>query len=175
MIRCSITGITTSESHRFSCTASRQPSGSNLRRSTILDSSSIASAMWANPQVWNSGAAMWHVHPRRSGILDSSATASSTPALLRGAPFGVPVVPEVRMMIRPCSSGLSSLASAEPFAMSFSTVVSPCGSPSVQATTRVTSEAFSSISLNSSSWITTVGPSRSRTSTSCGPANAVLR
>ena len=57
-MRCSITGITTSESHRSSSTASRHPSASNLRRSTTVEPSSNDSARWANPQVWNSGAAM---------------------------------------------------------------------------------------------------------------------
>ena len=64
-----------------------------------------ASARWAKPQVWNSGAAMWVRQPWRSGIRDSSETAASMPASLRGAPFGVPVVPEVRMTIRACRSG----------------------------------------------------------------------
>ena len=113
-----------------SATVSRQPSGSNLRRSTTVDSSSIASARWAKPQVWNSGAAMWQVQPRRSGIRDSSETAASTPASLRGAPFGVPVVPEVRMMIRLGFSGCGSCAADEPFSISSSTV----GSRSVGVT-----------------------------------------
>ena len=104
-MRCSITGMTTRESQPFSSVVLRHSSGSNLRRSTTFDSSSIASAMWAKPQVWNSGAAMWQVQPRRSGIRESSETAASTPALLRGAPFGVPVVPEVRMISRLSFSG----------------------------------------------------------------------
>ena len=56
--------------------------------------------MCAKPQVWNSGAAMCTRHPYFSGIRESSEIAASMPASLRGAPFGVPVVPEVRMMIR---------------------------------------------------------------------------
>jgi hypothetical protein len=133
--------------------------------------------MCAKPQVWNSGAAMCVVQPRFIGIRDISATASSMPALFRGAPFGVPVVPEVRMMIRLGFSGADSSASADPSSISCSTVgVSrEPASLSTQATTRLTSAASWSISVNSSSWTTTVGPSRSRTSTSCGPANAVLR
>ncbi len=65
----------------------------------------MARARWAKPQVWNSGAAMWVRQPYFRGIEESSDTAASRPASLRGAPFGVPVVPEVRMMIRPCRSG----------------------------------------------------------------------
>ena len=63
MIRWSITGITTSESQRSDSVTARQPSGSNLRRSTIVEPSSIASARWAKPQVWKSGAAMWVRQP----------------------------------------------------------------------------------------------------------------
>ena len=68
--------------------------------------------MCAKPQVWNSGAAMCTRQPYLSGIRESSEIAASMPASLRGAPFGVPVVPEVRMMIRlwppGTGSGLSS-------------------------------------------------------------------
>ena len=46
---------------------------------------------------------------------------------------------------------------------------------SVQATSRCSTSASASRPVNSSSWITTDGDSRSRTSTSWGPANAVLR
>ena len=55
----------------------------------------MASAKCAKPHVWNSGAAMWVRQPWRSGIRESSEIAASMPASLRGAPLGVPVVPEV--------------------------------------------------------------------------------
>ena len=55
--------------------------------------------------MWNSGAAMWVRQPWRSGIRESSDTAASMPASLRGAPLGVPVVPEVRITIRACRLG----------------------------------------------------------------------
>ncbi|MGY2702946.1 hypothetical protein ACVW2K_002530 [Nocardioides sp. HB32] len=51
--------------------------------------------------MWNSGAAMCVRQPYFSGIRDSSETAASIPASLRGAPLGVPVVPDVRITIRP--------------------------------------------------------------------------
>ena len=67
--------------------------------------------------MWNSGAAMCTRQPYLSGIRDSSEIAASTPASLRGAPFGVPVVPEVRMMIRlwrvRAVSGLSSCSALD--------------------------------------------------------------
>ena len=49
-----------------------------------------------------------------SGSRDSSAVAASMPASLRGAPFGVPVVPEVRIMIRLCSRRRGSRVGASP-------------------------------------------------------------
>ena len=173
MIRCSITGITTSDSHRSDWVTSRQSSGSKRRRSTTVDPSSIEIARWAKPHVWNSGAAMWVRQPWRRGIRESSDTAAPMPASLRGAPFGVPVVPDVRITIRACRLGGSRSWSGCP-AISASRVSSPT-SLSVQATIRSLTSASESRSANSSSWITAAGRSRSRTSTSWGPANAVLR
>ena len=60
--------------------------------------------------MWNSGAAMWVRQPWRSGSRDISETAASMPASLRGAPFGVPVVPEVRITIRAWRSGAVEVA-----------------------------------------------------------------
>ena len=102
------------------------------------------------------------------------ATASSPSGLERWAPFGVPVVPEVRITKRGLSGG------GFRFESSFSAIsesrVGPSASPSVQPITRVTlSSTPSSRPANSSSWTSTFGPSRRVTSTSCGPANIVLR
>ena len=58
MIRCIITGITIMASHSCFSTVSSESAGSNLRRSTIVEPSSIAMLRCAQPQVWNSGAAM---------------------------------------------------------------------------------------------------------------------
>ena len=114
-IRCSITGITTTPEHLCSSIAASAASGSNLRRSTIVWPSSSDSIMCAKPHVWNSGAAMCTVQPWRSGIRESREMAASMPASLRGAPFGVPVVPEVRMMIRVwCSGGSTGESSDSP-------------------------------------------------------------
>ena len=60
--------------------------------------------------MWNSGAAMWVRQPARSGIRDSSDTAASMPASLRGAPLGVPVVPEVRITIAGVAGGRLQVA-----------------------------------------------------------------
>ena len=118
--------MTTSDSHRCSSTVRSAFSGSNLRCSTTVEPSSIASARWAKPHVWKSGAAMWVRQPWRSGIRDSMETAASMPASLRGAPLGVPVVPLVRITIRACRRGGSSSASSWP-SMSAS-IVSPARS-----------------------------------------------
>ncbi len=58
MIRCIITGITTMASQRCSLSTSSDPAGSNFRVSTSVEPSSMARLRWAQPQVWNSGAAM---------------------------------------------------------------------------------------------------------------------
>ena len=115
-------------------------------------------------------------HPYLSGIRESSEIAASMPASLRGAPFGVPVVPEVRMMIRLWPPGRGQRAVV---ALGVDQRVEGVDrgpvSPSTHDSTRLSTWAFSSRPVNSSSWITTLGCSRSRTSTSCGPAKAVLR
>ena len=156
-MRCSITGITTSESQRSSsATARGSPRGRSVRRSTTVEPSSIASARCAKPQVWNSGAAMWVRQPCRSGIRDSSATAASMPASLRGAPFGVPVVPEVRMTMRACRSRRRRGRRRGTPAISGLERVGALGRlASVQARSRCSTSAPASSSVNSSSWITT--------------------
>ena len=113
--------MTTSESQSSSTSVLRQVSGSNLRRSTTVEPSSMASAKCAQPQVWNSGAATCERQPDFSGSRDSSAVAASMPASLRGAPFGVPVVPEVRMMMRLCLAG-AAWSAGEPCSISDSSV-----------------------------------------------------
>ena len=136
-IRCSITGITTIDWQRSSCAVRSAVAGSKERRSTTVEPSSIASARCAKPQVWKSGAAMCVRHPARSGIRESSETAASMPASLRGAPLGVPVVPEVRITMRAWRSG--GCRSPSSYAdTSCSSVSGPSGppSPSVQASTR---------------------------------------
>ena len=127
-IRCSITGMTTTPSHFFSSMAASAASGSNLRRSTSVWPSSSDSIMCAKPHVWNSGAAMCTVQPWRSGIRDSSEIAASMPASLRGAPLGVPVVPEVRMMIRVWWLGAASGESSLSHSIRASRVSSPSSS-----------------------------------------------
>ncbi len=99
-------GTTTSPEHSCCAVSESVPSGSNLRLSTTVVQSPMASVKWAKPQAWKSGAAII-VRPRAfSGIRSSSAaTGSSDWGCLRLAPFGVPVVPEVRISALPCSGG----------------------------------------------------------------------
>ena len=61
---------------------------------------------WKKPQEWKSGAAIIIVWRLRKGILSISAAIASRPSgLERWAPFGVPVVPEVRITKRGLSGG----------------------------------------------------------------------
>ena len=60
----------------------------------------------AKPQEWNSGAAIIVFSRAFSGIRESSAAAGSSDlGCEREAPFGVPVVPEVRMTALPGAAG----------------------------------------------------------------------
>ena len=110
-----------------------------------------------------------------NGIFESSATAPSRPDSPRGAPFGVPVVPEVRITGRVACSGTGCL-SVEPFSISSSTVGTSPVPPSCQAITLGRSMPdFSISSVNSSSYTIAAGFSRSHTSPSWVPEKAVLR
>ncbi len=105
-MRCIITGTTTSASALLCAISRSDSSGSNLRVSTIVVPSSRPRLKWAKPHEWNSGAAMCDVARYCSGILDRNEVAgSSVSGEPRLAPFGVPVVPEVRMIILPVFSG----------------------------------------------------------------------
>ena len=101
------------------------------------------------------------------------ATAAPIPASVRGAPLGVPVVPDVRITTRLCRDG-GAWSAVDPLRIIPSTV-SASVSASVHARTRCSVVAASISAANSSSYTTAPGISRSRTSTSWGPANAVLR
>ncbi len=77
--------------------------------------SSIPIVKWAKPHEWNSGAAMCDTWPRRSGIFERNDTAgSSESGDARFAPLGVPVVPEVRMIALPVSSGGTGRSVGDP-------------------------------------------------------------
>ena len=100
-MRWIITGTTASTSARLSCTACSVPSGSKRRRSTIVEAVGRLMTKWKKPQEWKSGAAIIIVSRLRNGILSISAAIASSPSgLERWAPFGVPVVPEVRITKR---------------------------------------------------------------------------
>ena len=60
----------------------------------------------AKPHEWKSGAAIIVRSPALSGIRDRSEIAGLRPSgVLREAPFGVPVVPDVRITTRPGLGG----------------------------------------------------------------------
>jgi hypothetical protein len=105
-MRWIITGTTTSAVHSCCAVSDSVASSSNLRLSTTVEARLMPSAQLANPQAWNSGAAIIVRSRACSGITDSSEAIGSTVlGIERSAPFGVPVVPEVRMIARPCCPG----------------------------------------------------------------------
>ena len=122
---------------------------------------------WASPQAWNSGAATTTVSRARTGIVDRiDPNESAPPADDRAAPLGRPVVPDVRMTVRPGRLVIGRIATADRWAASSSSSDSPTTTAAPQPST---------IGANSSSWRTTSIASLSTTSASCGPANPVLR
>ena len=139
-------------------------SGSNLRLSTIVVVRPIASVKCAKPQEWNSGAAIIVRSPALSGICSSSAaTGSSDCGWRRLAPFGLPVVPEVRISALPCSAGGSRSDGVAAGDQVVDRAVGPVASGSCQAMKRLRPAVAPSISsANSSSKITATGSSRSR-------------
>ena len=131
---------------------SRMFSGSNFRRSTIVEAVSIASPKCAKPHWWNSGGATSTFSRPRSGIAERIATAAPIPGEPREAPLGVPVVPEVRIVWRPSWSGGSGVTGSPP-SISSSSVGSAISSPSSRQATKPLRRysAFESSSANSAS------------------------
>ena len=109
-MRWSITGTTTSAVHSCWAIALSVSSGSNLRRMTSVELSAMPRVKCAKPQEWNIGAASIVCSRARSGIMSNSAAAgSSDSGWRRWAPFGLPVVPLVRITTRPLRLGGSSV------------------------------------------------------------------
>jgi hypothetical protein len=131
----------------------RIASGSNRRRSTTVEERLMPSVKCAKPQVWNSGAAIIVFSRACSGMRESSVAAGSRErGWERLAPFGVPVVPEVRRMALPRDEGgfKSERSPSRTMSSSVRTARSPSGS--CHATTRRRPSAASSrTSSNSSS------------------------
>lgn len=91
------------------CSAIRESdaSGSNVSGSTNVTPSALPSDSVSKPNEWNSGAGTYTTSLRRSGTVASSPAIAAGPLdrALRAAAFGVPVVPDVWMTIRPCRRG----------------------------------------------------------------------
>ena len=82
--------------------AASTASGSKCDCSTAVDDMPSPMPRCASPQAWNSGAAMTTVSRARIGTVDSNGVSPSAPPLpVRAAPLGRPVVPDVRITIRP--------------------------------------------------------------------------
>jgi hypothetical protein len=105
-MRCIITGTTISAAVWCCAVSDSVSSGSNLRLSTSVEDRLMPSVKCTKPHEWNIGAAIIVFSRAFSGIMASSAAAGSSDlGCEREAPFGVPVVPEVRMIALPRSLG----------------------------------------------------------------------
>ena len=165
-MRCSMTGTTTSAPARCSAMAASVASGSNCACTTAVDDIPSPTPRWTRPHAWNSGAAMTTVSRARIGTTSSSGVNESTPlALPRAAPFGRPVVPDVRITWRPTwRDGVSgTIDGSRPSARSSLPPIATAA------------PASATISANTSSWRIVSTPSWATTSASWGPANPVLR
>ena len=96
----------------------------------------MPSVKCTKPQEWNIGAAIIVLRRAFSGIIASSAAAgSSERGCERAAPFGVPVVPEVRMIALPrAEGGLRSAGSPRSISASSRGSLASPSSGSCQAT-----------------------------------------
>src|SRR5207253_10534801 len=91
----------------------------------------------ASPQAWNSGTAISVVSRERSGMRERVPTiGSALRGWARDAPLGVPVVPDVRIVIRLGASGGSGSVSG-PVSISLLRVRAAGRIASVQATKRL--------------------------------------
>ena len=131
--------------------------------------------VWPSPCAWNSGAGTMQTEPALIGTrFRNHASGSRFSARRTCAPFGAPVVPDVRITVRPSSGGGSSGAGSP---RRSSARVGSCEavSPGV-ATMRAIEPGSAAVttSANSPSWTSTVGCSRSSTAASSGPGIDVL-
>ena len=151
-MRWSMTGTTTSAVHSCWAVALSVSSGSNLRRRTSVEPRPMPSVKCAKPQEWNIGAAIIVRSPACSGIFENSAAAgSSDSGCLRCAPFGVPVVPLVRMTTRPFSAGGTTSSGSPASIRSSSSGSLGLSSPSFQAMKRLRRSPASCVSPSNSS------------------------
>ena len=105
--------------------------------------------------------------PAFSGIRSMIEMSGPKPlGVLRAAPFGVPVVPEVRMIVRPCLRGTSSAGGRG--------VLSTRRTSSLSLIRRMLSGRSSVAAASSSSWMIAVISCCSATTASWGPARPVL-
>ena len=108
-MRRSITGTATKTSARCRAIRASERSGSKCRSSTIVSPSNKLVVALANPHAWKHGAAMTIFSCARYGSRSSNAIAApGCGAPATSAPLGGPVVPDVKMMIRPSRAGRSN-------------------------------------------------------------------
>ena len=100
-IRCSITGTTIIVVARFDSRLSSTSTGSNRRATTSVEPSATPSSIWLKPSAWKIGAHSCVTPRARNGTFDNTPpTGANDIGTSRSAPFGVPVVPLVRITNR---------------------------------------------------------------------------
>src|SRR5947209_5667154 len=114
-MRDSITGTTTIAVALCSSRLSSVVSGSNRRRTTSVEPSPTPTIACMNPRAWNIGTHSSVTSRARNGTLLSRPPISDNErGSERGAPFGVPVVPLVRIVIFGHSAGLGGSVVSPP-------------------------------------------------------------
>ena len=137
MIRASITGTTINAVTSLPSRLARVCSGSKWRRTTRVEPSAKPSAVNANPRAWNIGTHSSVTSRARNGTLPSRPPMiDSDRGSSRGAPFGVPVVPLVRITIFGATRSLGGVPVKLDSISASSVSPPPSAPPSVQARKR---------------------------------------
>ena len=174
-MRWSIVGTTVSTSTRWRSIDASVSRASKRRGSTAVHPSPVAIIVWPSPCAWNSGAGSRQTDPASIGTrLRNQASGSRFSARRTCAPFGAPVVPEVRITVLPSSAGAPS-GEGSPV-RSCARVGKPASVVPGRATIRTTEPDPASVttSVNSPSWTSTFGCSRCSTALSSGADIDVL-
>ena len=127
-------------------------SGSNRRRTTSVDPSPTPTIACVNPSAWNIGTHSSVTSRARNGtLLRSPPNRASERGSERGAPFGVPVVPLVRIVILGQVAGLGWTARVGAVDQRVERVVAGLVGPGSEAARAADRRCPSSVSEYSSS------------------------
>lgn len=170
-IRRSIVGTATRAPQRKRSRSARAVAASNRERNTSVPPSIRVSTATSSPQPWKTGADNSTRIPPRSGMRSSRpAVSSNVRGSARGAPFGTPLVPLVRMT---SDAGCAGRGGREPSPRSTRRSSASAGaSPPYRAHQRRPPNAVTA-ERNSSSWTSASRRSRAATTATCrGPKSA---